>query len=517
MADVVFKLDAESAKAVRGFLQLDEAQRKVELSSKRATNQTKQHGKAMTQAARSAAGELKGLVTQYIGISAAMGAIGAAWRHTQKNIADSIRSMKEFQAEYVNLQFLGEHYKDPKLRGQVLELAAKYGTSPAEVARSQYALESTASWATDRQRNELLNRVLAMGQTTSARPSELAPSFGKTGGMYPGLTGLNISNLTQLILEQAAIKDPTELAANLPTMFAAGRTGRMSAAEAAALAAVMTGATGTTGQAAGGMDIVVRSVMGQVGGKPGAGWGRAGTGAGRAAILAKAGITEADTAAQRFLKLGHAYQSGQLDRAGVETIFGAEGLKYGIPLMEQPGRLQSMMDRMRGGMAPGVDIVGQKLETALAVDPTFKMHRAGARGAAGIAAAEQVPEYLMWGNLEQGLEEIRKRKLLGPQWNVKHWVDQQIMLMTPKAIARPLEEQAVEYLGGQLRGHGLAPPGQEEAMARQWLGLTAKELHEAAQNMNKASAKLDSTADRQKRFNAHVEPETAGAGGGGGY
>ena len=59
------------------------------------------------------------------------------------DLEDLIKTAKSFQKSFVDLQFMGENYRDPKLRSKVLGFAEQYGIADVgEVSRGMYSLQS---------------------------------------------------------------------------------------------------------------------------------------------------------------------------------------------------------------------------------------------------------------------------------------------------------------------------------------------------------------------------------------
>jgi len=77
MADVVLTLDGKEAGAVRAFLALSDAQKKVELQAMRNANAVARGGRKQKQALGAVTGELKGMVLQYASVGAAVAAVTA--------------------------------------------------------------------------------------------------------------------------------------------------------------------------------------------------------------------------------------------------------------------------------------------------------------------------------------------------------------------------------------------------------------------------------------------------------
>lgn len=388
MGVVSFKLEADEAKAVQGFLKLVDAQKKVERGAKNVGRAANKSEKAFRSMGKSAGRDLKNMVVGLGSVASAIAVGRAVWGKFTKDIADSVKALKEFQDEFINIQFLLEHYKDPKFRPHMKALATAAGIPPREMSKGVYALESMTSYATPARRAGMLTELIKVRKTTNVPLAELVPTFAKMGKIYPGLTGRGMANITQFMLEKAGIASPGELAAIAPRIFVAGKLGRLDPRTAAAMGAFMTLSTGSAARAATGMEMAMRKLLLEDPDEQEAirnlAFGQKNPLAGRKAILKRAGIVGADTGYQRVLKLSKLTLSAQ----DMKDLLGERGMKYGQILFGDPEGLKKMVAQFHAATGPEKDIAGRKLGRALQIDPEFRALFAGDKLAAGLEQAK---------------------------------------------------------------------------------------------------------------------------------
>ena len=257
MGMVTFKMTSDEASAVNGFMRLVDAQKKVNAEVRKGSKAGKLFNQGLAGGLKSNVRSLGRMAAGLVGIGSAIAAGRRAWRLYQEDIRKSVESMKAFQKEFVNLQFLGEHFKDPGLRKRTHALARRTGVAAGEIASGSYALESMTGFLGDRPaaeqqriRGRMLSEMLRLRKTTSATVAEMAPMFAKMRSFYPGLTARGQANISHYMMDQAAVRDVGELTPVAPKMFQAGRIGEVDARTAAGVGAFMTAKTGSAAESA---------------------------------------------------------------------------------------------------------------------------------------------------------------------------------------------------------------------------------------------------------------------------
>jgi len=528
MGDVIYKVDADTGKAVSAFMKILDAQKKVEGGSRRMSRASGRHSKAMAGGVRQVAGQVATLATGFFSVSTAVSVLRGAWQLWLADIQKSVESMEEFKNAFIDLQFLGEHFKDPKLRAKVLAMSAAIGIDKSEVAKGMYTHKSMTGYATDAERAAQWVELVKARRTSSMTLEGMIPTFAKMGAIYRGTTPREMGNIAHVLVEQAGIKNPAELAEYGPRFFMAGKIGKVDVRTAAGIAAFMTQVSGTPGQAAGGMDIALRKVMLADPDEEGANnaFGRRGTKADRKKILAKYGVVEADDAYQRILKLSKPYATGEFDIGERKVVFGEKGLRYGTMMMQDPASLRKMVDIVKTTTGPGVDIVGEKFATVLANDPAMRANLAAAYATAGLGAAMERPENIRWKTVKTRIDQMAQEGRLS---GTTRWVADTAMDAaravgtTPegylaKAMSAggyPSQADPTNWWRAGLSGlawpilpgaalmmtaPGTKPTAETEALAREWTGIDKpnvapdKAVEAMARAIYGASEKLENAA-----------------------
>ncbi len=440
-------------------------------------------------------------------------AIRAFRIHTQA-IAEDVQAgtegLKEFQDEFINLQFLGDWFKDPKIRQKVQRLAKAARLEPAEVAKGLYTLESMTAYATPAKRAEYAVELLKMRKGSSTTLPELVPTFSKMGAIYPGLSGQELSNISQFLLEKAAVKDPEEVAKQAPKAFAAGLVGKVDARTVAAVFAVLTAKTGTPALAASGIKQMMMKVMladpDDAEALRTLAFGQKSPLAGRKALLKEAGIAEKDNAYERLLKLAEVYERRGMSAQELKDLFGERAAAYGVILFSDPEGLKRMVEEFRTKTGPDVDIIGTKLRAVTKTDPMFSLVQAGLQADIRKGVALQSRKNVILANYEKIREAYFRELDTGGLGRASvRLVDSIEFAMSGRS-----EEAVVERLVRRLEMWGVIPLGEgedrykersqaREAMARELLGVTPVDMEPglaaAARDLFSAAEKLTAAAD----------------------
>ena len=453
-----------------------------------------------------ARGQIVSMAAGFVSVSAAIGVARSVWRGFQEEIKRGAENLKAFQNEFVNIQFLGSHAREGGFRGQVLAEAKRSGLPETEIARGMYTFESMTSHLTGEQRNEQWRAMVRLRKTMNVPLDQTVPTFAKMGSFYPNLSGRELSNISQFMLEKAAVSTPGELSAQAPKMFAAGKVGQMDARTAAAMGAFLTTKSGSAAQAAGAMDILTRKVMladpDEQEAVRNMAFGAADPTGGRKALMARAGVVAGDNAYQRMMKLGKL----DLGPQDLKDLFGEKGLKYGAAALSDTAGLARMVTSFQAATGSDRDIVGGKLAAALAADPTLRAVEAGKRAEVGASVASQRPANLAWDTARK----IRNQRSLerGDPY-VKRWLmEQGVGLMN---LWDPSVGGAVSAVAQDVEGPDA------DARARRMLGLDAgamaENLNRATENLFTASQALKDAAAGVADANSQVETPGGVSGG----
>ena len=459
--------------------------------------------------------QLASLAIGFGGLAGQMRIARGIFQQFQADIARGAENIRSFQEDFINLQFLGEHLKDPKYRGRVLAEARRTGIGEKEVAGGLYTFESMTAYAAGdpNRRAGMWNEMVKLRKAGSVPLAELAPTFTKMGGIYQNLNGREMANITHYLLEQAAIEDPASLAKQAPRFFAAGKVGGVDARTAAALGAVLTSKTGTDAQAAQGLDIILRKVMLKDPDEQEAlrslAFGAADPLAGRKNLMGQAGVGATDDAWQRLQKLS----TLKLSTSDLKDLFSERGLRYGKILLDDIAGAREMVGKFQAKTGPDVDMVGGKLGLAETGDVGYRMTQAGDRLGVRVSTASQRADRLVWDNLARAVDAIGEERGWDPG---RRFFEKgrggvlQMMGIVPGSMMGDPMVTASASLAGTLKAEGMAKTDREAVLrARQMLGIDpgeqARQLEQATEGLFRAAESLQNASRRTADANAHVE------------
>ncbi len=399
--------------------------------------------------------QLAGMATSFVSVAGAIRAARGVWNQFQQDVRSGAEEIRQTQAGIMDLMFLGDHLKDPKFRGRVLAESKRTGLTTSEVGQGMYAFESMTPWATKQERGDLWNALVKMRKAGAGSLKELSSSFAKPGGLFPGSSGRDLSNVAFYMLEKASVEERAELAKQAPRMFMAGKVGGLDLRTSAALGAFLTEKTGTAAQAGQGMLTILRKIMLKDPSEAEAirklAFGAADPLAGRKNLMERAGIGTADNAWVRLQKLGKL----DLTPQNLEELFGERGMIYGKELLGDIGGAAARVADFRQATRSDVDLVGGKLKDARK-EPFIVATEAGKRLRRRKEAAAQRVGYLQWENLHELLEAERLEHDMGAGygWMAKTAglpLGKALMWATGKLGMHDLDtgQQAV-YLGASL-------------------------------------------------------------------
>ena len=497
MGQVVFKMSSDEAAAVNGFMRLVDAQKKVNREVTKGGKAGKLFNQGLKGGLNSNVRVLGKMLASVVSIGAAIGVGRRAWRLFKDDIRDSVNSMKQFQNAFIQLQFLGDNYKSPGLRKKIHGLAKSSGVGAGEIALGANALQSMTGYldgkgpaAAGKIRGRMLSELTRLRKTTPATIDQMTPMFAKMRSFYPGLTARGQSNITSKIIEEAAVEDAGQLMPYIPKMFEAGKIGGMTARTAAGVGSFLTGKTGSPADAATGFRRLSMKVMLKDPDEAEAtrklAFGAPDPLAGRKNIMKRAGVTSDDNAYQRFLKLGKLHEKKTLSVQDMKDIAGERGAAQLKSILEDRKGMEEMVGRFRNETGPEYDIVGKKLGIVRKTDPTFRRIEAEKRADAGITAAKQMPDNLLWDVFNKRLEQLRLRN--NRFGRIAKWA-RQADAYTVNAAGGDLKTNLTNRLAGALAETGELPnatPETRQAMAEQWLGITSQ-MSEAARAQKEAA------------------------------
>jgi hypothetical protein len=300
---------------------------------------------------------------------------------------------------------------------------------------------------------------------------------------YPGLTARGQSNITNYMIEQAGVSNVGELTPVAPKMFSAGKIGGMDARTAAGMGSFMTHKTGSAAEAATAMRRISLKLMLKDPDEAEAtrklAFGAPDPLSGRKNLMKNAGVVSGDNAYQRILKLAELNRTSPLSVQAKKDLVGERGAAQLNALLENPEALSAMVGRFKAKTGSGFDMVGKKLAAVSGGDATFRRIRAGKRADAGITAAEQLPDNLLWEIFDKRLEQLRLEGSIGypGKWS------RQAGSRVEHALGGDLPTNLINQLASGMSG---GSGDDRKAEAARWLGIGEK-LDAAASALNEAA------------------------------
>jgi hypothetical protein len=213
MANVTMKFDAETAKAVQGFLQIEDRQKSLEERTRRLAESSRHASDTGKTGADRWADGLTSLVTRYASVAGAIGIAAAALRslnEESKRSAETAMTGAEARGSLAQMATSPADLRRMVSESQLSE--HETGMSAAEAARLQFALESAGK--TDRR------SFYARARGVVASPAELADQVATIqGAMTLAETGGDEAVVSKLLLASSRTKSAMpELAKGLARM-----------------------------------------------------------------------------------------------------------------------------------------------------------------------------------------------------------------------------------------------------------------------------------------------------------
>ncbi len=382
---VIIKADAKEVLTAERKIQ-KEKKRTAQAARKVATD-TRSTGTAATAAGTKFGGmgtKIAGALSIGALVATAKQQLGQVYQLWREEMDQTAEKAKQVHDDILNLTFLGEHFKDPKLREWLHKTAREHIVpgGAAEVATGYYALESATAELTDERRKELFEQMLTLRRTMTVPLEQMAPLMADPATTFAqeGLSATEIGNVVKQTIESAKVK-PESLVGAAPRVLGAGRIGRMSYRETMALFARATkGWVGTPEEAATAMENLINYTMFvdlpeeekqrlREGGKAPAAEEQEGA---RAALDA-AGILPGDDFLTRIRKLEGAEEAGQFGKQAQFELFGKRGMRLGAPMLERDLQvfdqiLGTFMEKTGGDR----ELAREQLRERQAIDPTFR-------------------------------------------------------------------------------------------------------------------------------------------------
>lgn len=218
MGTVTFKLDARAAKAVQGFLNVVDAQKKTEGGMRKIARQ----GKLLNQGMK----RLRGTIGNVAG-----GLVGAqGLRMALSSVITSLKEARDttiaFEGEITGLLSLGENVKNiDDVKQAVLDMSNAFGVSRAKIADTMFNLESGAAGLSKTIQDEVLKNTLELVKVTGTDMPIAMNALLKTYRIF-GSETQTVNDIQNKLFKTAELGFLTfeDLAVLLPDMASAAKT-----------------------------------------------------------------------------------------------------------------------------------------------------------------------------------------------------------------------------------------------------------------------------------------------------
>ncbi|MGR3218598.1 MAG: phage tail tape measure protein [Candidatus Anammoxibacter sp.] len=190
-SDVVFKLDAETGKAVSAYIKLIDAQKKTESQYKKTTGSVKKQDTAMSKA--------KGSVIKLAGGFLGAAGLAAGLRSVVGEIEKGITKTIEFETKISGLLNLNDNIKNSKaIKSAVLATSSATGFTTNEVIASAFDIGSGGATLTPELRKKIEQEAIEFALAEGGNPAVFAKAL-LTGIKVAGDEFNNDPNLLQNI------------------------------------------------------------------------------------------------------------------------------------------------------------------------------------------------------------------------------------------------------------------------------------------------------------------------------
>jgi hypothetical protein len=521
--EVIFRVSAEEAQVFATITKIIDAAKRGETAfgavgqaASKSARESKTEFDGMERSVAKATHTLTSLAAVFGVTTSAVGMLSSAFQAHEQLVEKSIQKIKEFQEAYRTAAFNSEGYADPGFRQKILDVSKASGMAPDQIAAGMSALRGVSGGMGADRQGELMAAMIRLSKTSDVPLDKIAGGFAKMAETYPGLTPVEISNISRVMMDQRGMQNGVEVAGAMPDIMAAGRYGNMDARAAAAMAATLARVKGSPGEASAAMRQAVVRVMMSDPEEEAAALGAFGGDIReeRKKMLSDAGVTEKDDAYTRVLKLGKLYDQGKIGKQELTTLFGPRGAMAGEILLKDRSYLQQQLAGFNAQTGPGQDVVSQRLGTLMANDPISRALSAGNKIDAGAAAAMQRPENLYWDNVFKAWDRAyAEGKVNGLELKLNKAALTVDRFINPSGSwsrgTKTEADNAVDAIRDLLESKYGMNETDAYATARIWAGMdqdpnAASDLQKAAKNLLEASNGLKSAVGGAPAVNAQT-------------
>jgi len=160
MANVVFHLDSKQEKAVRGFLEVVEAQKKADNQFGKTTRKARAQDRTLSQLARTA-GKMTRMAGGFVGVGSIAGGVATFVRGMDKAVDKTVT----LDRELTELFSLGDNVSNMDvIRKQVFDYSDAWGKASGDIASAMFNLQSGTANLSKTQQNQLMRSGLELNK-----------------------------------------------------------------------------------------------------------------------------------------------------------------------------------------------------------------------------------------------------------------------------------------------------------------------------------------------------------------
>jgi len=286
-------------------------------------------------------------------VAATIRVITRAIEIQKQAIAEHARIVAEQQKELLNLEYLGEFYKEhPQARKEVAAYAEAGRRPFGEVAKAYYALETTGGALTGQQKRDIMKEALELGRQLPG--VELKPII-ELFSTYVRETQEKDINVVQNVLKQTLTQArvaPLEVAQYFPEFLPTAIAGGLTGPQAAGLWAYTTGKMKEPRKATSALQNIFMALEGK--GTPES-----------QELLKRLGITAQMDFFEKLGRLSTAEQDRKFGFVEAESLVSGESAVLLLSMLRTPQAMMRTMGAVTSVARPGIDLVKSQIQEHL--------------------------------------------------------------------------------------------------------------------------------------------------------
>lgn len=218
MGKVVFEVDADTGKAIKGFLKVVDTQRKMERGFSKGIQKGRRFDKAMSNIT----GTIKNMAGGFMGARG----ITMGVRKFIEEIDQAGKRIVQFESEMTGLISLGTNVENIKgMKEEVLNLSAAFGISSRSISDALFNLQSGSAGLSKTIQDEILKNTLELVKVTGTEMPTALNALLKTYRIY-GSETMTVNDIQNKLFKTAELGYLTfqDLATLYPDLAAAAKT-----------------------------------------------------------------------------------------------------------------------------------------------------------------------------------------------------------------------------------------------------------------------------------------------------